>query len=314
MQLDITNLDAIVFSGGGIRGLSYVGALMAFEDTYHVKPSEHFKKFAGTSVGSVFALACAIDADIQSAIQTFYTVGLETIFDKNPAWLLTNFALNDGQALKDVVGKMLESKGFSASTTMLELYQKTGRHLIITVIELLTSNTLYLDHTNEGSDMPVLKAMMGSMALPPLFPPVTHISSGTQLLMMDGGLLDNFPIALFKPENTLGLRTTWYIEPGNPMTDINAYYTRILSILQLTMHSMQTSVSTRYANIIYIDLGPITADSSNVDSKEIIFKGYRSAISKFSNLSPNLFVERPTKFLSAKEVRLPAYIKYLSDH
>jgi hypothetical protein len=301
--MDITKIENLVFSGGGVRGLAYVGALMAFEDTFTIEPYSHFKTFAGTSVGALFALACSIGVKVKDCLEAFQTVGLESIFAKDPSWLLSKYALNSGDALQSLVIKILEMGHFSASTTFGGLYTATKKHLVITVIDIQTASTLYLDHKNEGRDMPVLKGIMGSMALPPLFPTVQH----QNLMMMDGGLLDNFPLALFPPEKTLGIRTTWYIDSAGPMTDISAYYMRILSILQLTMHSMLCSVQMHYENNIYIDLGPIKADEHTLDVKDVIFSGYRAAIARFNGAVPEA-IEKPMKHIT-QTCTLPAYLQ-----
>lgn len=306
--MDIQGLDTIVFSGGGVRGLSYAGVLLAFKDTYATTVGAHFSKFAGSSVGAFFAMVCAIDVDVSEALDAFKNVGLEAIFSKDPTWLLTNFALNNGDSLRNLVTRIVVSKGYHSTITLGELYHKTKKTLIITVVDLLTSAVHYLDHINEGRDVPVVDAIMGSMALPPLFPPVAHAIGSKQILMMDGGLLDTFPLAKFEASKTLGIRSSWYIDPS-PVTDISSYYTRVLSILQLSMHSIQSSITETYPYVIFIDLGTIKADDTNVDPNSLVFKGYRAAISRFAN-SKSIVAhsEDPTKFLSETPVALPSYL------
>jgi hypothetical protein len=307
--MDINGLDTIVFSGGGVRGLSYAGVLLAFKDTYGLTIGSHFTTFAGASVGAFFAMVCAIDVDVTEALDAFKSVGLEAIFSKDPTWLLTNYALNNGEVLKQLVMRILKTKGLHPGITLGDLFVKTNKTLIITVVDLLTSAVFYLDHLNEGRDIPVVNAIMGSMALPPLFPPVSHSVGSKQILMMDGGLLDTFPLAKFPPSTTFGIRTSWYIDPS-PVTDISSYYTRVLSILQLSMHSIQSSITETYPYVIFIDLGTIKADDTNVDPNSLVFKGYRAAISRFANSKSMVaYSEDPTKFLSDKPIALPSYLQ-----
>ena len=56
--MDISQLETLVFSGGGVRGISYIGVILAFQDTYAKSMNEHFQRFVGTSVGALFALFC----------------------------------------------------------------------------------------------------------------------------------------------------------------------------------------------------------------------------------------------------------------
>lgn len=311
--MNLESLDTIVFSGGGTRGLSYIGTLMAFQDIYNKTPGSHFKTFVGTSVGAIFALVSLLDIDLEKALGLFETIGLEKIFDRDVTWLLTNFALSNGDTLKGLLESILGLRALSSSVTFYELYEKTKKRLVITVVDLLTASVVYLDHENQGRDMPIVKALLGSMALPPLFPPVHYSFGGSQLLMSDGGLLDNFPVAKWDPQTTLGIRTTWYIDPSVPTTDVYAYYTRVLSILQLTMHVIQSTVASDYPNVLCIDLGPLKAQDISVDMKQLIFQGYRASMAYFSTGRSTNDLDLPTKYLAASRASetLPMYLQKL---
>jgi predicted patatin/cPLA2 family phospholipase len=309
--MDIKGLDTVVFSGGGVRGLAYVGALMAFEDTYKIKASAHFKTFAGSSVGALFALLLVVDSDINTTLAVFETIGIHSMFQKDFTWLLTNFALNDAGAVRRLVETILIERQLDPTITMAELYAHTRKTLVVAAVDLLTASMHYLDHTNEGADFPVITAVMGSMALPPLFPPV----AAGKMMLVDGGLLDNFPVARFCPEKTLGIRTRWYIDSANPMVDISAFYDRVLAIVQLPMHSVQVSVGLQYTNVVYIDLGTVKADNASIDTRDLIFKGYRSAVARFQNSVSTVGsaeTENPTRFL-CPDRKVPAYLDVLKN-
>lgn len=307
MGIQIEGLDTLVFSGGGVRGLAYVGALMAFKDIYGKEASEHFSTFAGTSVGALFALISVIGVPLDEALSSFHSFGLANLFQKDPSHLLTSFSLNDGSALKSMLESLLALKGLPRDITMEGLFLHTGKRLVVTAVDLHTASALYLDHTNDGGSMPVVRAVLGSMALPPLFAPVHH----GPLTLIDGGLLDNFPVHTFDPKKTLGLRTNWYIDPANPLSDISAYYTRVLFILQLSMHAMQSSLHGEYPNNIYIDLGPLSAQNTDLDVQQAIFRGYRAGMARFAGGDATTATkEQPDKYLS-KPCSLPAYIAKL---
>jgi predicted acylesterase/phospholipase RssA len=176
---------------------------------------------------------------------------------------------------------------------MNDLYQKTQKKLVVTVVDIQSANVLYLDHTNEGRDVPILKAVMGSMALPPIFP----FSSHGLMSFVDGGLLDNFPLRLFDPEKTLGVSTAWYIDPSNPTQDICSFYTRILSIVQIPIHKEQVELFKLYNNRVFIDLGNVNADNTSVDTKSLIFQGYRASITRFAADGPTVNAHGPKRFL-----------------
>jgi len=274
--MDITNLDTLVFSGGGVRGISYIGCILAFKDTYNKTVHSHFHTFVGTSVGALFALCCALDADVSKLLEDFQQFGLQNIFEKNPTWLLTNFALSDASSLRGFLEQILVKKGLSTSVTFGELYRIYNKKLVVTVVDLLSAKVMYLDYET-SENMPVLLAVQGSMALPPVFPGVSY----KQWCFIDGGLLDAFPIRQFCPSKTLGISTAWYIDPSNPLKDLPSYYTRILSILQLPLFEKEQDAYSKYHQTIAIDLGNVSADNACIDPQELIFKGYRTAIARF---------------------------------
>lgn len=314
MTLNIQGLDTLVFSGGGVRGVSYAGALMAFKDTYGLSACQHFKTFAGASVGALFALVCVLGLEPDAALGLLNADGLGAIFHSDPSWLLTQFALNSGENLEALVNAIMTLGGLPPDATFETLWQARQKTLVVTVVDLLTGNVMYLDHTNEGRTLPVKRAIMGSMALPPLFPPVKAKLGDLKLyLFADGGLLDNFPVSKFPEERTLGIRSKWYIDPTNPMTDISTYYTRVLSILQLTMHSIQQQISSTHPHLILIDLGPMSAHNISVEPKDLVFAGYRAAVAKFTAgpgpaAAHGAVAENAVKFLGDGVLRLPAYI------
>ena len=292
-KMDISQLETLVFSGGGVRGISYIGVILAFQDTYAKSMNEHFQRFVGTSVGALFALFCAINVDFSNLIETFQSIGLSVIFEKDPIWLLTNFALSDGHTVQALLVSVLESKGFKSNVTFGELFKLTNKHLVATTVDLNTANVMYLDHI-KYPDIPIVKGIMGSMALPPIFPPVVHASWS----FIDGGLLDAFPIALFDPLKTLGIHTAWYIDPNSPTKDINSYYTRILAILQLPLFESQEA-NLECPWTVYIDLGNINADTVTVEPKELVFKGYRCAIARFASSNVKSNFQSPRKYLGS---------------
>jgi predicted acylesterase/phospholipase RssA len=280
-----------------VRGLSYAGAIMAYEDTFKKKVYDSFSTFAGTSVGALFALICCLNVKTEDALDILDTIGLNEIFAKDFTWLLSNYALNSGACLNKVVTLLLGLRDLPADITMSQLHKFTRRSLSITAVNIKNASVLHITHLN-CPDIKVISAIMGSMALPPLFPPVSVHWNDSELLLADGALIDNFPIGNFECDSTLGIRSSWYIEPTNPMADISTYYTRILGILQLSLHSMQSAQCSRYSNIVSIDLGPIKADNPDINVKEFIFKGYRSAIAKFTNEKDSIHEEiSPTKYL-----------------
>lgn len=75
----VGNFKNLVFEGGGIKGISYIGAALAFKDAGYydeVSGTYSFKNISGTSIGCVFGLAIALDINPNK----MYDLALETDF------------------------------------------------------------------------------------------------------------------------------------------------------------------------------------------------------------------------------------------
>ena len=55
---DHTQIKSLVFGGGGIRGIAYLGSLLAYRDLHGIDwtQQDHVHTYAGTSVGALIAL------------------------------------------------------------------------------------------------------------------------------------------------------------------------------------------------------------------------------------------------------------------
>ncbi len=203
----------LVFEGGGVRGIAYCGALDKLNEEGLL---DDVDRVAGTSAGAITA--------------TLFALGYSTNELKDIIYY-TNFGdFNDGEYM--FVGgtkRVLENYGWYKGDEFiywLESYvaKKTGNK-DITFVELHKSRMrkgyadLYITGTNLTKqeevifsfetypDMRIVDAVRISMSVPLWFEAVVvdsygHItsdeeSSGDGQIMIDGGLLSNFPIKIF---------------------------------------------------------------------------------------------------------------------
>ncbi len=71
-------IRCLVFSGGGIRGLAYVGCLKALEE-FHVLPQ--IESYVGTSIGAIFALLLNLDYCYEELYEILLTINFESLRD-----------------------------------------------------------------------------------------------------------------------------------------------------------------------------------------------------------------------------------------
>ncbi|MBQ7612856.1 MAG: patatin-like phospholipase family protein [Spirochaetaceae bacterium] len=183
---------ALVLSGGGAKGLTYIGMLKAFEELGIEKPSLVVGCSIGAIIGAIYALGKPI-----SELETFFTHNynptyylgsnvttpfktLNTII--NTTHVMTNIvngkSLDDGKKLYALFQKLTDNKQFS----------ETSIPFLCNALDVYTGNEIVL---SEGE---LAKAILASSAYPIAFPPV---SIGEHLLV-DGGASNNCPVWIAK--------------------------------------------------------------------------------------------------------------------
>lgn len=185
----------LLFSGGGVRALSFVGCLEECERSY---PSYRasLKEVCGVSAGSLFALLVAIGY----SVDTLRTICLEFDFEQLPSLDTDDFlqayeqlGLDTGERLERFIKSLLKHRGFAPETTFADLASKAiPVRVWATNIQTLEPVEFSVAAT---PTLPVWIGLRASMAFPLYFTPVHHPETGEMLV--DGGVVDNFPMGRF---------------------------------------------------------------------------------------------------------------------
>lgn len=194
-----------VFSGGGIKGLALIGAYQAIE-----KKGLKFKRVAGTSAGAIIAALIAADYTSEEIKNLVDDLNLEQFLDKRNTFLPIPFAnwlflywkmgLYKGVELEKWLHSILATRGI---VTFKDLSPNTLR---IIASDLTNGRLLVLpdDLEKYGYDpqiFPIARAIRMSCSLPYFFEPVKIKTNGQSNIIVDGGVLSNFPMWLFDKEN-----------------------------------------------------------------------------------------------------------------
>ena len=219
-----TDIDSLVFSGGGVQGVSFCGVLLALESFFascdeNVHPYDRFKTATGASIGALFAVAISIRVSGTELFQLLETdMGLATLVPFLDFTMLHNmWGCDNGNQLRQCISRVirvgLDQKRWGArqrdpdAITLAELFALTGTHLIISVTRLGSLDGAeaprveYLSHETAGH-MAVVDAVAMSMTLPLLFCPVTFRNG----VYVDGGVMDNVPTVWLDKDKTIVFR------------------------------------------------------------------------------------------------------------
>ncbi|SFM26003.1 patatin-like phospholipase family protein [Pelosinus propionicus] len=189
-----------IFEGGGVKGISYIGALSVLQEK---KVLPKIERVGGVSAGAVMALLMGLNfsfAEIEEILQNldftkFLDDSLGVALDTTR--LFKEFGWYKGDFFRSWVGDLIQSKTGNPDATFKEVFE-VGKKLafkemffIGTNLSTRSSEVFSLEHT---PDLCVADAVRISMSIPLLF---AARRGECNDVYVDGGILDNYPIKLF---------------------------------------------------------------------------------------------------------------------
>ena len=212
----------LVFEGAGVRGIAYCGAVQEMESKRIMAGIE---RVGGTSSGAIVALTISLGytgKEIENIISKtnfkkfndggFFFIGGINRLNKYFGWY-------KGKKFEKWLEKMIKEKTGNENITFEELHQKGFKDLYITGTSLNKQKAVIFSYESYPKMM-IRDAVRISISIPLYFEPVFIDSSGKIFdrpkqkqgfdIMVDGGLLENFPIHIFDKQQpdlyTIGFR------------------------------------------------------------------------------------------------------------
>ncbi|MEI7026161.1 patatin-like phospholipase family protein [Paenibacillus sp. y28] len=190
----------LIFEGGGVKGIAYVGALQELQ-RQHVL--DGITRVGGTSAGAITAVLVALNYTLAEIEACMTSLDFSRLLDassgylRNTARLLRRFGWYKGDYFRSWIGGQIACKTGDPNMTFSELYALNTAvpfrelYLIGTNLSTGYSEVFSVETT---PDMPIADAVRISMSIPFLF---AAPSGSNGDIYVDGGLLNNYPIKLF---------------------------------------------------------------------------------------------------------------------
>lgn len=225
-------IENIVFEGAGIRGIAYGGVIQVMEENGKM---DGIKKCGGTSAGAITALMISIGYKSWEINEIIAGTRFETFNDGEYLFiggmtrLKNRYGWYKGDEFTEWLGKIIEKKTGNADISFRELHEKGYKDLYITATCLNQQRLLVFSRETYPA-MKIKDAVRISMSIPLYFEAVfidregkvyeEQNLDGNLDIVVDGGIIGNFPIFLFDSttigpqaemiripnENTLGVR------------------------------------------------------------------------------------------------------------
>lgn len=199
-----------VFSGGGIKGFALIGAYEEIENR-----GFQFERVAGTSAGSIVAALIAAGYTSKEIYQLVDEFDLPKMLDSRKTmipfsiakWLLVYWKLGlyKGNELEHWMKNKLEAKGLRTFSDL------PPQALRVIASDLSNGQMVVIPDDLEKlgispGSFSIAKAIRMSCSIPYFFEPVKLRSIDGTNIIVDGGVLSNFPMWLFDKENEKRVR------------------------------------------------------------------------------------------------------------
>jgi NTE family protein len=199
----------LVMEGGGARGFAYTGALEILDSLGILK---NIERVGGTSAGAIQATMLAVGYSAAEMVKLTEDLPLKQFNDGTIAGGLSRvqkkFGFYKGEKVSQWIEQMIKTKTGNADITFSDLHklkmQKGYMDLYITGTDVTYRCLRIFSYENYPS-MRIRDALRISVSIPLYFEPVYINDTGRLVssydpgshLMIDGGLLSNYPINMF---------------------------------------------------------------------------------------------------------------------
>ncbi len=277
-----------VFEGGGVKGVALTGAIKRAEEE-----GIEFERVAGTSAGAIAASLFAAgykaeeiksilwekDFNEFADVKPFIERGWSIVFSRHILRLFSIFSLKRGFGVFSTdkfyswIKGLLEEKGITD-------FKSVTIYLRVFAVDIVNQRLLQYDR-DLTPELEVAEAVRRSMSLPLFF----KASVKKPDIIVDGGVLANYPISTFGDKDelrsTIGFKLISKGEtlPPSRPKNLLAYLMRIFATVQ-SAHERVHVEKAEWARTIPIPTGKVSTIDFNLNEEEKKFlwnSGYEAA-------------------------------------
>lgn len=300
-----------VFSGGGIKGLAFAGALQAAEEAGYTE----WASLAGTSAGAIAALSLAVGYDA-AGLRALFSFDFSKLDDRGgPLGLgvVANYfkrGITRGKALTSWIEALLDGAPDRSNGRPPRAFGDLKRTLRVVGTDLVHSRMVvfpddasrYLDRNGKPyvpEEFPLATAVRISAGYPGFFPPIAlkDAATGVDGALVDGGVTSNLPVFLFdRPQPN---HPTWAFRlysgsqrdrpPSHPIGGLLWPVAMIKDVIDTATNALDSFELHAFGErTIAIPTGNVpTLDFSlSPEQRELLYESGRTAAKAFFERSP----------------------------
>lgn len=267
-----------VFSGGGLKGFALVGAYQVLEEKGY-----KFQRVAGTSAGAILASFIAAGYSAKEIEKLLDELEISTFLDPRKTilplpfmkWLQLYWRLGiyQGKVLENWFLEKLAEKGIYSFSDV------PAGSLKLVASDLTNGKIIVLPDDLESygirpDTFPIARALRMSCGIPFFFEPVKLQVGSGDTIVVDGGVLSNFPMWLFEDEKGKRERPLLGLKLSQNGEEREGYQIRnALNLFEALFSTMKNAHDERYISrkhekdIIFIPVEGYSATQFDVDEK-----------------------------------------------
>jgi NTE family protein len=193
----------LVFEGGGVKGIAYVGALEVLNEEGIL---QNIERVAGTSAGAMVAVLVGLGYTAEEMKDVLWNIKFRNFLDKswglirNTGRLIEDYGWYKGEFFRDLMAGYIKAKTGDGEVTFKDIEKmrqegKPFRDIYLIGADLSTGLSKVFSAATTP-DVKVADAARISMSIPLIFAAVKGIN-GDDHIYVDGGLLENYAIKVF---------------------------------------------------------------------------------------------------------------------
>lgn len=274
--------DTILFSGGGMRGVVFLGVMKYLEEN-----NCEISNYYGVSVGSMFAFLMCIGFGADELKEIVVNKNFTDLCDINLKSFLTKFGLDTGNNIIKWIEETMSLKNILSNITFLDLYKRTDKKLTIFASNIVTSEMKCFDYKSTPT-LRILDAIRMSMSIPLIFTPKKLNSE----IHVDGAVVNNFPIDLVEEDQSrcLYFKLNKKLEPKLIDASVFTYIIQVFNCYVQARRKVEDREKLKDYDIIEIEtniMDTINFDMSKDRKEELIRKGYHTIKNFFGDVKNN---------------------------
>ncbi|MGP3559840.1 patatin-like phospholipase family protein [Geobacillus sp. BK01] len=266
----------IVFSGGGVKGFALLGAYEAIEEK-----GLRWKRLAGTSAGALLAALLAAGYSAREMTRLLEELEMEQFLDERASWipfpvwkwvrLYWHLGVYKGKVFEQWIESALAARGVRTfrdippGSLYIVASDVTNGRIVVLPDDLRTYGL-------DPDSFSVAKAVRMSTSIPYFFEPVRLRGRGGISLIVDGGVLSNFPLFLFDEEKEAKKRPVLGVQlSAKPGEQPKRRISNALDLYEALFATMKEAHDARYIsrrhekNIIFLPVENFLSTDFSID-------------------------------------------------